>query len=274
MENVTNPPLEAALAANTTWMVALLLSFALLGILSFAFAFFSKRDRVGFLAESLVFFFSCKLAKRRGIQAVHECLAALLLVDLANLITTLGLAAQLGAASCSYVCTRTFALWVLSKGFMEGLHLLCAMVCTLFLHNPQPGSRLQLAAMFVGFLLVLLIPFYVFYSEAAVNGESVINCTMALIILISHCYHASSPGKVPVVAVAMVTFLIVYLPKFFIQRLTGPYQYWSSLEEGFTIYEKFLIFSNLQLFLDGFLCFCVLNLPVEVQQQQGERSET
>lgn len=273
MDNITEPPLEAAVAASTTLMVALLLSFSFLGLLSIAFAFVAKRSRLRFLAESLVFFSSCQLAKRRGVQAVHECLSALLLVDLVNVVAAVALAAQLGTASCSYVCTRTFAVWVVSKGFMEGLHLLCALVCVLFLHNPLPGTRLQLVAMFVALSLVALIPFYLYSSEAAVNGELVVYCIMAVAILVNNCYPASGPGKVPVLVVALVTFFFIYLPKFFIQRLMGPYRYWSSLEHGFTLYEKFLIFSNFQLFLDGFLCFCVLNLPVELQQQ-GTHSET
>lgn len=263
MENVTNPSLNATVAGDMTWNVALLLSYSLLGLLSFVWAFLAKRNRLRFLAESFVFFFSCKLAKRRGIQAVHECLSALLLADFVNVIAAILLAAQLSTGSCSYVCTRAFGLWILSKGFMEGLHLLCALVCILFMHNPQSGTRLQLVAMSVALFLVVFLPFYMYYSEVAVNGESAVNCAMALVIMVSSCYYNSVPGKAPVVSVAMVTFFFVYLPKFFIQRLKGPFRYWNSLEDGFTIYEKFLFFTNFQLVLDGFLCFCILKLPVE-----------
>lgn len=274
MENVTKPPLIVTVAGDTTWTVASLLAYSLLGLLSVAFAFLAKCSRLRLLAESLVFFFSCKLAKRRGIQAVHECLSALLVADAVNVMAAILFAAQLSTGSCSDVCARAFGLWILSKGFMEGLHLLCALVCILYMHNPQSGSRLQLISMFVGLFLVVFIPFYVFYSEVAVNVESVVNCTMALAIILSNCYHASSPGKMPVVTVAMITFFFVYLPKFFIQHLKGPYRYWSSLEDGFTVYEKFLFFTNFQLVLDGFLCFCILKLPVEEQQQQSADPET
>lgn len=273
MENVTNPPLNATVANDSTLTATLLLVYSFLGLLTLAFAFLSKCNRLRFLAESLVFFFSCKLAKRRGIQAVHECLSALLLADGVNVIAAILFAAQLSTGSCSHVCTRAFDLWILSKSFMEGLHLLCALVCILFMHNPQAGTRLQLVAMFTALPLVVFLPFYMNYSEIAVNGESVVNCAMALVIMLSNCYHASTPGKVHVVSVAMVTFFFVYLPKFFIQYLKGPFRYWSSLEDGFTNYEKFLFFTNFQLVLDGFLCFCVLKLPVD-EQQQSTDSET
>lgn len=272
MENVTNPPLNGTVASNRTWTVVVLLSYSLLGLLSITFALLTKCNRLRFLAESLVFFFSCKLAKRRGIQAVHECLSALLLADTVNLIAAILFTAQFITASCSYACTRAFGFWILSKGFMESLHLLCALVCILFMHNPRSGTRLQLVAMFVAFFLVVFLPFYMYYSEVAVNIESAVNCATALVIMLSSCYPASIPGKVPIVSVAMVTFFFVYLPKFFIQSLKGPFRYWSSLEDGFTVYEKFLFFTNFQLVLDGFLCFCILKLPVE-EQQQSTHSE-
>lgn len=270
MENVTNPTLGAAAASNMTWTVGLLFGYSLLGLLSIVSAVWVKCDRLRFLADSIVFFFSCKLAKSRGIQAVHECLSALLLADFVNLIAAIWLAAQLSTDSS---CSGAFGLWILSKGFMEGLHLLCALVCILFMHNPQSGTRLQLIAMFIGLLLVVFLPFYLFRSEVAVNGELVVNCAMALVIMLSNCFNHSFPGKVPVLSVAMVTFYLVYLPKFFIQCLEGPFRHWRLQGEGFTVFEKFLFFTNFQLVLDGFLCFCILKLPVE-ERQQSTDSET
>lgn len=270
MENFTDHRFNATVAGDATWTAALLLSYTLLGLLSFIWAFVAKFDRLGFLAESLVVFFSCKLAKRRGVQAVHECLWALLLADLVNAITALFFAARLGSFSCDDVCVRAFGLLVLSKGFMEGLHLLCALVCVLFMHNPHLGTKLQLVALLVAFFLVALIPFYVFYSEVALSGESLLNCGMAAVIMLTACYRATIPGKTPVVLVAMVTFFFVYLPKFLIQRLKAPFGSMTRLEDSFMIYAKFLFFTNFQLVLDGFLCFCVLKLPVEEHQQSPD----
>lgn len=270
MENVTNPPLNATVAGDMAWTVVLLLIYTLLGLLSITLALLIKCSRLRFLAESLVFYFSCKLAKRRGIQAVHECLSALLLADAVNLIAAIFFTAQFMTDSCSYTCTRAFGIWILSKGFMEGLHLLCALVCILFMHNPQLGTRLQLIAMFVALFFVVFLPFYMYESEVAVSVESAVNCAMAFVIMLSNCYHTSIPGKVPVVSVAMVSFFFVYLPKCFIQQLRGPFRYWSSLEDGFTVYEKFLFFTNFQMVLDGFLCFCVLKLPIEEQQESTD----
>lgn len=270
MENFTDHHLNATLVGDATWIVALLLTYTLLGLLGFIWAFVANFNRLWFLAESLVVFFSCKLAKRRGVQAVHECLWALLLADLVNAVTALFLAVQLSYFSCSHVCVRAFGLLVLSKGFMEGLHLLCALECILFMHNPHLGTKLQLVAMFVGFFLVAFIPFYMIYSEVALSGESLINCGVAVVIMLTACYRATIPGKIPVVLVAMVTFFIVYLPKFLIQRLNGPFGNWSHLQDSFVVYEKFLFFTNFQLVLDGFLCFCVLKLPVEEHQQSAD----
>ncbi|CAF91148.1 unnamed protein product [Tetraodon nigroviridis] len=269
METLTDPHWNATVASGATWTVTLLLVYSVLGVLSLVLALLAQRRRLRFLAQSLVLFVSCRLARRRGVQAVHECLWALLLADVVNAAATVALAAQLGGGACSSACTRTLALWVLSKGFMEGLHLLCALLCILFIHKPQSGTRLQLVATFVALLMVALIPFYMLYGEVAVNGEWAVNCSLALAIMLSNCYHASTPGKVPVVLVAMVTFFFVYLPKFFIQCLKGPFRPWSSLEEGFTAYENFLFFTNFQLVLDGFLCFCILKLPLE-EQQSGD----
>lgn len=273
MANFTDHHFNATVVGDATWTAALLLTYTLLGLLSFIWAFVARSDRLGFLAESLVVFFSCKLAKRRGVQAVHECLWALLLADLVNAITAVFFAAQLSYFSCNYVCVRAFGLLVLSKGFMEGLHLLCALVCILFMHNPHLGTKLQLIAMFVAVFLVMFIPFYMFYSEVALSGESIINCGMAVAIMLTACCRATIPGKKPVVLVAMATFFFIYLPKFIIQRLKGPSGNWNHLEDSFMIYEKFLFFTNFQLVLDGFLCFCVLKLPVEEHQQSAD-SET
>lgn len=270
MENFTNYHFNATVVEDATWTVALLLTYTLLGILSFIWAFVAKFDRLGFLAESLVFFFSCKLAKRRGVQAVHECLWALLLADLVNAIAAVYFATQLSYFSCNYTCVRAFGLLVLSKGFMEGLHLLCALECILFMHNPHLGTKLQLVAMFVGVFLVVFIPFYMVYSEVALTGESIINCGMAVVIMLTACYRVSIPGKIPVLVVAMVTFYVVYLPKFLLQCLKGPFGNGNRLEDTFMIYEKFLFFTNFQLVLDGFLCFCVLKLPVEEHQQSAD----
>lgn len=270
MENITDRHLNATVVGDATRTVALLLTYTLLGLLSFIWAFVAKFDRLGFLAESLVVFFSCKVAKRRGVQVVHECLWALLLADLVNIVTTVFLAAQLSYFSCNYMCVRTFGLLVLSKGFMEGLHLLCALECVLFMHNPHLGTKLQLIAMFVAFFLVVFIPFYMFYSAVALSGESIINSGMAVVIMLTACYRATIPGKTPVVLVAMVTFFFVYLPKFLIQYLKGPFGNGDRLEDSFMIYERFLFFMNFQLVLDGFLCFCVLKLPVEEHQQSAD----
>lgn len=268
MENFTTRYFNATVVGDTTWTVAFLLSYTLLGLLSFTWVLVAKFNRLRFLAESFVFYFSCKLAKRRGIQAVHECLWALLLADVVNVITAVFTAVQLSNFSCNYMCARAFGLWVLSKGFMEGLHLLCALECILFMHNPHLGTKLQLVAMFVALLLVF-IPVYMCYSEVALSGESIVNCGMALVIMLTACYKATIPGKIPVVSVAMVTFFFVYLPKFFIQCLKGPFRCWNPLQDSFTIYEKFLFFTNFQLVLDGFLCFCILKLPLEEHQQSA-----
>lgn len=270
MENFTDRHLNATVVGGATWTVALLLSYTLVGLLSFIWALVAKVDRLGLLAKSLVVFFSCKLAKRRGIQAVHECLWGLLLADLVNAIAAVFFAAQLSYFSCNHVCVRAFGLWVLSKGFMEGLHLLCALECILFMHNPHQGTKLQLVAMVLAIFLVVFIPFYMTYSEVALSGESIVNCVMAVAIMLTASYTAAVPGKMPVVSVAMVTFFFVYLPKFFIQYLKGPFRNWNRTEDGFTIYETFLIFTNFQLVLDGFLCFCILKLPVEEHRQSAD----
>lgn len=269
MENLTARHFNATVAGDTTWTVALLLSYTLLGLLGFTWVLMAKFNRLRFLAESFIFFFSCKLAKRRGFQAVHECLWALLLADVVNMVTAIFSAAQLSNSSCDYICARVFGLWVLSKAFMEGLHLLCALECILFMHKPHSGTKLQLVAMFVALLLVF-IPFYMCYSEVALSGESIVNCGMALVIILMACSRATIPGKKPVVTVAMVTFFFAYLPKFLIQLLKGPFRYWNPLEDSFTIYEKFLLYTNFQLVLDGFLCFCILKLPVEEYQQSAD----
>lgn len=270
MENFTHRHFNATFVGDATLTVALLLTYTILGLLGFIWAFVAKFDRLGFLAESLVAFFSCKLAKRRGVQAVHECLWALLLADLVNATAAVLFAAQLSHFSCDSACVRAFGMLVLSKGFMEGLHLLCALECVLFMHNPHLGTKLQLLAMFVALFLVAFIPFYMFYSEVALIGESIINSGMAAVIMLTACYRATVPGKIPVVLVAMVTFFFVYLPKFLIQRLKGPFGNWSHMEESFMIYGKFLLFTNFQLVLDGFLCFCVLKLPVEEHQERAD----
>lgn len=98
-----------------------------------------------------------------------------------------------------------------------------------------------------------------FYSEVVLSGESIINCGMAVVIMLTACYRAPYPW-------CWSRFFFVYLPKFFIQRLKGPFGNWNSLD-SFMIYEKFLFFASFQLVLDGFLCFCVLKLPVEEHQQ-------
>lgn len=213
MENFTERHLNAAVVGDATWTAVLLLSYTLLGLLSLTWALVANFDRLGFLAESLVFFFSCKLAKRRGVQAVHECLWALLLVDLVNAISAVFVAARLSSFSCSDVCVRAFGLMVLSKGFMEGLHLLCALVCVLFMHRPHLGTKLQYVALFLAVFLVVFIAFYVFYSEVALCGESIIKCGMAAAIMLTTCYRATVPGKIPVVLVAMFTFFFCLPPQ-------------------------------------------------------------
>lgn len=152
MENFTDHHFNATVVGDATWTVALLLSHTLLGLLSFIWAFVAKPDRLGFLAESLVVFFSCK---RRGVQAVHECLWALLLADLLNAITTVFFRSS---AQLFFLPLRLCSsLWVV--GPVQRVH--GGFTTVLFMHNSHLGTKLQLIAMFVAVFLVVFIPFYV-----------------------------------------------------------------------------------------------------------------
>lgn len=266
MENLDGRSFNGTAKAEASLTVALMLTSTGVGLLSILWGLLVNCGALGLLAESLTFYFSCRLAKGRGVQAVHECLAALLLADLVNVIAAVFFAAQVAAGSCGGTCVRAFGLWFLSRSFMEGLHLLCSMECVLFLRSPQAGTRLQLAATCIAVFLVSILPFYVYHSQVAVTGESGVNCGMALVIIVAACRKSAVPGKRPVVAVAMVTFFFFYLPKFLFQCLLGPFRYRAPLEGGISVYEKFLFFTNFQLVLDGILCFFILKLPVEERQ--------
>lgn len=254
MEDFTNAFFNGSFPGDPTPMAAFLLSYSFLGVLGFASAFWSNSGRLRFLARSLVFF---------------ECLAPLLLVDLVHVTATVALAAQLHYG-CRSTCVRTFGVWVLSKRFMEGLHLLCALECTLFLRKPHWGSGLQLVATYVALLFIIRAPLYLsLMHHVSLMGEAVVNCGMALAIITTAFSGAAVPGKVPVVSVAMLTFFPSYLPKFLL-LLNAPVRHWNPQA---LVFSEFLLYNNFQLILDGCLFFCVLKLPVQEHLQINAKRE-
>lgn len=265
---------------NSKLAAGLLLAYFLLGLACYTWAFCSQRGKLKDVKESIILSFSCKQGSLRGVQHIHNSLSALVFVDLLNAITAIALAVQLLSSSSSDELTvfYVFVVWFLSKWFLEALHLLNALMSIIFLCQLQSEAKLRHIAAAVLFFLAVLCFLYVFLIQVAIYVHAVIVFGLVLAIIVKSTVPAVFPsgnaGKIPIISVAMITFLFVYIPKFVIECLVriSHHNYWDTADKHSMLYEKALFATNVQLFMDGLLCFFILKLPASDQQRQQNPS--
>lgn len=216
----------------------------------------------------------------KGVQNIHCGLFALLLIDGMNAIAAIVLATGfVGSTSISGLThATTFFVWFMfrCKGLI--LHVLNALLCLLFLCHPQSGAKLYWLYTIVTGLVIGIIPFYLYFMRMTIFVLEALTIGLALAI-IAKCTVSSVPPtaatmKKLIVLVAMLTFLIVFTPSFILDCLMfSAAKHGEVIDQYLTIYMNVLLCTNLQLLLDGLLCYFILKLPSEEEEQQQQQHQ-
>ncbi len=263
-----NPLLEAGL----------LLGYLLLGLVSFLWAFFSQRSRLNVFGESIALIMSFQQGSLVGVQNVHYTLLSLLFMNVLNAITAIILAVSLiNAYDVSLNIVIVTIVWFLSKNFGLIFHLQTALVSVLHLSYPQWGAKLRIVTTVVSLVIIVIIPIYIFFSRVATFLLAAVMFVLALAI-IGKCISATvSPSvaiwKKWIVFVSMFTLFVICLPNFVLQCLLISAVDETELNKYANVYMNVLFGTNIQLFLDGLLCFFILKLPSEEERQQQEEEQ-
>nr|XP_033466326.1 uncharacterized protein LOC117246493 [Epinephelus lanceolatus] len=272
--------MTAGVEVDPNMCAGLLLGSLFLGLISYIWAFWSQRSRLTAFKEAFILTFSAQHGRLRGVQNIHNFLLSLLFIDIMNAITAVVLVIGFLGSTCNsgMVFVYAFFGWFISRCMGVVLHLLNALVCLLFLLNPQLGAKLRCFHTLVVLLMIVLIPFYVFYRQVAIFGLGTITIGLAVTIVAKCTVPAVSPSaaarKKPIVLVAMLTFLFVYTPPFILQCLIiSAINREEPTDEYLTIFMKSLFFTSFHLLMDGLLCFLILKLPSEEEEQLLEEQQ-
>lgn len=258
----------------------LLLGYVLLGLACFTWTFWWHRGKLKDVKKSIILFCSCRQGSLRGVQHIHNSVSALVFMDLLNAITAIVLAVQL--LSSPSVNDRTivhvFNVWFLSKWFLEALHLLNALMSIILLCQLRTDTNLRLIAAAVGFFLVVLCFLYMSAITYGTYLHAIIIFGLVLAIIAKSTVPVSPPPstarKIPIISVAMITFLLGYIPKFVIECFVkiSKHEYWDTANKHALVYGEALFIINIQLIMDGLLCFFILKLHAGDQQRQQNLS--
>lgn len=255
----------------------LLLGYSLLGLATFAWAFWSQRSRLPVFKKSFFMSFTCRHGKLSGVQNVHSSLISLLSIDALNVITAIILGIQLaGSACCSPCgCVCTFIICFLSRWLGVIAHLQTALVALNYLSHPQLRAKLHLIVMGISFSIAAVIPVYIFITQVAIFLLGAIIIILALAI-IANCEGSSLPRsalaqKKLIVLVSMCTLLVTYIPSFILQCMILSLRNWVAEYE--VIYTYVLFFTNCHLVFDGLQSYLILRLSAGEEEEQRQQQQ-
>ncbi|XP_023271172.1 uncharacterized protein LOC111661741 [Seriola lalandi dorsalis] len=251
-----------------------LFGYLCLGLTSFFLAFWAQRGQLKDFKESFIYFCSGRHDKLRGVQNIHSALITLLFVDFLNAIATTILVVQVAVYSDYLAYTSVYVLitWFLLRFIGLVLHLLNALLCLLFLSHPQCGAKLRWFLTGILVLITVVVAFYVLASQVAAFAMAVIIFGLALAIIAKCTASTTSPAAAAwkrwIVIVAMVTFLVVYVPPFVLQCLFFRSVYSGEPNNDYLVLFLNVLFgTNIHLIMDGLQCFFILRFPTGVEEQ-------
>ncbi|KAM3590627.1 uncharacterized protein V6R79_013130 [Siganus canaliculatus] len=250
---------------DQTGVVGLGSSYIALGVVAFICVFAVQRNKLGLL------FLSRQHGRPLALQSVRSLLIALLVVDFIQIFVTIFYVIDLaedcvsfGANSCLYV----HVVWFLTRDFSVFLHLLTAMESIFYLCDPESRGRypcifpVQFALFIIYAIVFILLTSYVVIIMAPVA----IGLVLFIIAKnrVSEQFCLVTVWRIPIVIVAVITLLVSYFPSYFIDCLIMTDQ----VDVASSVYYYLQFGSNIQHFLDAFLCFFILKLPMEEEPRR------
>ncbi|KAM3590060.1 uncharacterized protein V6R79_002954 [Siganus canaliculatus] len=262
MDNVSNFLAIWEKSRNTTreednvfGFVLLLSWFAVLGVVAFLFLFSIQYKKVTVL-------FSGKRFRLKGFQDVHTFFFALLTMDAIHVVVAIIYAISLSENCLSLgerFCLFVHGVWIVSRYFMVILHLFMALKSLNFLYDPSTEGNLHCMAPLIFVLFFLFDTFYEVLTFYLVVILAVVVIGLAFAIVLKGRFSGMSNWRIPIVILAMISFLVVFLPSFFFHCLIIK----PVVDVTASAYLYFQFATDIQLFLDVLLCFFVMKMPVE-----------
>lgn len=270
----------ASVEGNPKLVAGLLLGYFFIGLASYFWAFWSQYSRLTAFKEAITMSCSVEPHSVRGIQKIYKVIPSLVFIDIVNAITAIILAIEFfGSCRSALSCTYLLNVWYMSRCFGTILHLVGALVCLLVLCNPQLEARPRIINTCVVVLMISCSTLYIYVSQVAIIGLGAITIGLALAIIANCLKSTASPStatwKKLIVLLAMLTFGIVFAPTFIGQCLVmNAVNHWDPPNNYIIFYLNALFYTNLQLLMNGLLCYAILKLPSEEEEQQQQQGNT
>ncbi|XP_035801128.2 uncharacterized protein LOC118469857 [Amphiprion ocellaris] len=252
-----------------------LIGSSLLGLLIIIGVFWYHRSNLSLFKRSCIMSFTCQENRLTGVQVVYNSLMLLLIMDAVNLIVGIILGAAMIQLSCDVInCVHVEIAWFLSRWFGVIIHLLNASLSIYHLHQSATLVPNVYASIFV--LNVIVVSLYLHDTTVTLFILAVLMFLFALVVIVTSIVSTSPPPtatlKKLIMVVAMCNFLVVYAPTFILQCLLFSSHDYDELVYYQIIYANVLVFTNLHLIFNGFLCALILKLPSgEEQEEQQEQ---